>query len=184
MGIFGRAMQQAQNAERGKQLAGSNDKSDKQLNGISVLLDNEAMKWASVGDEYHTAQHVDDHVVALINVLEKHGYQIKTSRENNPSDRGVMSRLYDARVRLFIELVRVASDAGMECGWSRKHNDGELCFGGGWVIGWVAMPNGKQARYHMEDTRPLPPMLEKEIGSPWNGKEETLDALLSLAAHD
>jgi len=89
------------------------------------------------------------------------------------------AELYDHRIMLFLALMRMAADAGMDCGWSRKHDDGELCFGGGWVIGWITVPSGKQARYHMEDTRPLPPALEKETGSPWNGKEETIEALLS-----
>ena len=182
MGTFGRAMQQAQNQERGRQWAGSNDKGNKQLNGIAVLLDNESPKWGIVGDEYHTASQVDDHVVALIKVLEKHGHHVKKSRENNPNDSGVMRRLYDSRVRLFIEILSLAAEAGMECGWSRKHSDGELCFGGSWVIGWVTLPNGKQVRYHMEDTRTLPPMLEKETGSTWNGKEETLAALDDLCS--
>ena len=110
---------------------------------------------------------------------------IPSSELQNMSDGyHTFKELYDHRIMLFLALMRMAADAGLECGWSRKHSDGELCFGGGWVIGWVAMPNGKQARYHMEDTRPLPPMLEKPLGLPWNGKEETLDALLSLATHD
>lgn len=92
------------------------------------------------------------------------------------------AELYDHRIMLFLALMRMAADAGLECGWSRKHDDGELCFGGGWVIGWVTLPNGKQVRYHMEDTRPLPPMLEKDLGSSWNGKEETLEALADLSS--
>ena len=90
------------------------------------------------------------------------------------------NELYDHRIMLFLALMKAASDAGLECGWSRRHDDGELCFGGGWVIGWITTPAGLQARYHMEDSRPLPPSLERPLGSPWNGQEETLTALAEL----
>ena len=50
------------------------------------------------------------------------------------------SELYDHRIMLFLALMKAASDAGLECGWSRRHDDGELCFGGGWVIGWINCP--------------------------------------------
>ena len=103
---------------------------------------------------------------------------IPSSELQNMSDGyHTFAELYDHRIMLFLALMRLAADAGMECGWSRKHSDGALCFGGDWVIGWVTLPSGKQVRYHMEDTRPLPPDLEKEIGSQWNGKEETIEAL-------
>lgn len=90
-------------------------------------------------------------------------------------------QLYDHRISLFLALMTMASKAGMECGWSRNHDDGKPCFGGGWVIAWITAPSGKQARYHMEDSRPLNPALEKEIGSAWNGNEETLSALAELS---
>ena len=89
--------------------------------------------------------------------------------------------LYNHRIHNFLAVMGMASASGLECGWSRKHDDGESCFGGGWVIAWVTAPSGLQARYHMEDTRPLPPSLEREIGAPWNGQEETLEALAELA---
>lgn len=89
--------------------------------------------------------------------------------------------LYDHRISLFIALMSMASARGLDCGWSRNHSDGLPCFGGGWVIGWITTPSGRQARYHMEDSRPLLPGLERPVGSPWNGIEETLDALAELA---
>jgi hypothetical protein len=92
------------------------------------------------------------------------------------------AELYDHRIMLFLAMMNMANSAGLECGWSKRHDDGELCFGGGWVIGWITAQNGKQVRYHMEDTRPLPPLLEKAIAPKWNGVEETLDALGFLAS--
>lgn len=89
--------------------------------------------------------------------------------------------LYDHRIMLFIALMRMASEAGLECGWSRNHDDGQPCFGGGWAIGWITAPSGKQARYHMELARPLPAHLERATGSSWNGKEETIEALAELS---
>ena len=89
--------------------------------------------------------------------------------------------LYEHRINNFLALIHLAHLAGMDCGWSRRHDDGELCFGGGWVIAWITTPSGLQARYHMEDNRPLPAELEQRLGSPWNGREETIDALAELA---
>ena len=90
--------------------------------------------------------------------------------------------LYDHRILAFMAAMKLAHNAAMDCGWSKKHDDGELCFGGGWVVAWITAPSGLQARYHMEETRPLPLSLERPLGSPWNGKEETLEALAEIAS--
>ena len=89
--------------------------------------------------------------------------------------------LYDHRILNFIALMNIADKQGLKCGWSDRHDDGELCFGGGWVIAWIVAPSGKQARYHMEANRPLPTRLKKDVGLKWNGNEETLETLQELA---
>jgi hypothetical protein len=90
-------------------------------------------------------------------------------------------QLYDHRVTLMGALMSVVhGQPGFDVGWSLRHDDGELCFGGGWLIAWIHLPNGKQIRYHMADSVPLPKMLEKEVGSEWNGVEETLEGLKEL----
>lgn len=121
-------------------------------------------------DDYHTAAEVNAAVKAIAAAL-----GVKTVKGSF-----TLTDVYDSRAKGFIALMEKAHQAGLEVGWSKKHDDGELCFGGGWVISWIVAHSGKQARYHMEDTRNLPPELEREIGSPWNGEEETLDALKEL----
>jgi hypothetical protein len=86
------------------------------------------------------------------------------------------TELYDHR----ISAMAMAEKIGLEVGSSRKHDDGNLCFGGGWVIAWITAPSGKQARYHMEEFRPLRPDLERPLGSPWNGKLATLQEIAGL----
>ena len=91
------------------------------------------------------------------------------------------NELYAHRIANFLALMAMADRTGLDVGWSRNHADGNPCFGGGWVIAWITAPSGKQARYHMEDTRSLQLHLEQPLGSPWNEKEETIDALREIA---
>jgi hypothetical protein len=88
--------------------------------------------------------------------------------------------LYSHRIKLFLSLMNLAHLRAWDCGWSKRHDDGELCFGGGWCIGWIIAPSGLQIRYHFEDWRNAQKHLECEIGLPWNGVDETLDALDEL----
>lgn len=121
-------------------------------------------------DDYHSAEELNNHNTAIAGAL-----GVKTEAGGY-----LLDELYTSRITGFIELMMKASESGLETGWSKKHDDGEPCFGGGWIISWITAPSGKQARYHMEDTRNLPLELEREVGSPWNGQEETLDALKEL----
>jgi hypothetical protein len=91
------------------------------------------------------------------------------------------NELYEHRHHLFVLVLNAANYRGLECGWSNRHSDGELCFGGGWNIAWIVDPNsGKEARYHLPVTIELDKSLEKEIGRPWNGKSETIEALKNI----
>lgn len=88
--------------------------------------------------------------------------------------------LYAHRMLLFLALMRSAEKEGLQCGWSRRHSDGELCFGGGWVIAWIVTPKGKEIRYHIEDWLFLPKNLEIETGREWNGIDESMEGLYEL----
>ncbi len=121
-------------------------------------------------DGYHTAPELNKHNAAIAAAL---GVKAQEGAYS-------MSELYESRITGFIELMNQATQKGLKAGWSKRHDDGELCFHGGWVITWIIAPSGKQARYHMEDTRPLPPELEVELGLTWNGEDETLEALKEL----
>ena len=138
--------------------------------------DNDA--WRELRDDYHSAEDVLLHISALFNALKKFNY---TSLDLPVElDNSSMENLYKCRVSLFLTLMGESHMHKMDCGWSRKHSDGDLCFGGGWCVGWITTPSGRQARYHFEDNKNLPRAMEKDKGSAWNGKEETLDALAEL----
>lgn len=93
------------------------------------------------------------------------------------------NELYEHRHHLFLLVLDAARNRGLDCGWSKRHSDGELCFGGGWNIAWIVdYESGKEARYHLPDTISLDKSLEKEYGRPWNGKNETIEALKNILA--
>jgi hypothetical protein len=51
------------------------------------------------------------------------------------------------------------------------------------VIAWIVAPDGKEVRYHLPETAIslLPTGAEHPVAPPWDGKEETLEALEALA---
>ena len=108
---------------------------------------------------------------------------IKAKDVKNVSDGfHTFDELYKHRVALFIILIKIAHEKGWECGFSKNHlkydvmltykqgdelniDDYEACFGGGWLIGWIVLPNGDQVRYHFSEDQAekLPATLEKEL---------------------
>lgn len=96
--------------------------------------------------------------------------------------------LYEHRVALFCALVSAISSIDAEkgaldrAGWSRCHDDGEPCFGGGWLIAWISTDDG-EIRYHLPESVAefLPAELEEARGTPWNGREETLASLRAIS---
>jgi hypothetical protein len=65
------------------------------------------------------------------------------------------SELYDHRITLFIALCRISKDRGPSGWWSqvwrsKRHSDGELCFGTGsqFVLG-IGKADGTQITYHI-----------------------------------
>lgn len=89
--------------------------------------------------------------------------------------------LYLHRHSLFLIVFTMAAKRGLECGWSNRHSDGELCFGGGWNIVWIVNHFTKtEVRYHLPDSIELDIKLKKDLGRVWNGKTETLAALNDL----
>lgn len=88
------------------------------------------------------------------------------------------SGLYYQRMVLFAALVKAYKDKAWK---SHRHEDGELCFGGGWFIVGIDTPDGSYT-YHYEDKdwdrfdcQELP------TGKKWDGHTETdVTRLLSL----
>lgn len=87
-------------------------------------------------------------------------------------------QLYYQRMMLFATIVR----QNREKAWkSLRHEDGELCFGGGWFIVGIDTPEGSYT-YHYEDNYwSLFDCAELERGKHWDGHtEKDVTRLLSL----
>lgn len=87
-------------------------------------------------------------------------------------------QLYYQRMMLFATIVKQNKDRAWK---SLRHEDGELCFGGGWFIVGVDTPEGSYT-YHYEDNYySLFDCEELECGKRWDGHtEKDVTRLLSL----
>lgn len=87
-------------------------------------------------------------------------------------------QLYYQRMILFAALVKQNRDKAWK---SLRHEDGELCFGGGWFIVGIDTPKGSYT-YHYEDAYfSLFDCEELERGKAWDGHtEKDVVRLLSL----
>jgi len=87
-------------------------------------------------------------------------------------------QLYYQRMMLFAAIVKQNKDKAWK---SLRHEDGELCFGGGWFIVGVDTPEGSYT-YHYEDNYySLFDCKELERGKHWDGHtEKDVTRLLSL----
>ena len=87
-------------------------------------------------------------------------------------------QLYYQRMMLFAAIVRQNKDKAWK---SLRHEDGELCFGGGWFIVGVDTPEGSYT-YHYEDNYfSLFDCEELAYGKHWDGHtEKDVTRLLSL----
>ena len=86
--------------------------------------------------------------------------------------------LYYQRMVLFAALVKQNKDSAWK---SHRHEDGELCFGGGWFIVGIDTPEGNYT-YHYEDKDwDLFDCEELPVGKHWDGHtEDDVTRLLSL----
>lgn len=86
--------------------------------------------------------------------------------------------LYYQRMVLFAALVKAHKDRAWK---SLRHEDGELCFGGGWFIVGIDTPEGSYT-YHYEDKDwGLFDCVELPVAKHWDGHtEEDVTRLLSL----
>ena len=87
-------------------------------------------------------------------------------------------QLYYQRMMLFATIVKQNKDKAWK---SLRHEDGELCFGGGWFIVGIDTPEGSYT-YHYEDNYfSLFDCEELECGKHWDGHtEKDVMRLLSL----
>ena len=87
--------------------------------------------------------------------------------------------LYEQRMILFAALVKAYKDRA----WmSLRHEDGELCFGGGWFVVGIDTPKGSYT-YHYEDKyRSLFDCIELPRARHWDGhtEKDAMERLMSL----
>jgi len=102
-----------------------------------------------------------------------------------PSDIGnycdgfhTFNQLYHQRTMLFATIVNQNKDRAWK---THRHEDGELCFGGGWFLVTVDTPQGAYG-YHCEDKYwDLFDCEELKVAKHWDGYTEgNVDRLLSL----
>ena len=87
-------------------------------------------------------------------------------------------QLYYQRMILFAAIVRQNKDKTWK---SLRHEDGELCFGGGWFIVGIDTPEGSYTYHYENNYYSLFDCEELERGKHWDGHtEKDVTRLLSL----
>lgn len=88
--------------------------------------------------------------------------------------------LYYQRMILFAALVKQNRDRAWK---SYRHEDGELCFGGGWFIVGIDTPEGSYTYHYENKDFELFDCEELPVGKHWDGHTEAdVTRLLSLPA--
>jgi hypothetical protein len=86
--------------------------------------------------------------------------------------------LYYQRMILFAAIVKQNKDKAWK---SLRHEDGELCFGGGWFIVGIDTPEGSYTYHYSKEYWNMFDCKELECGKEWDGHtEEDVTRLLSL----
>lgn len=86
--------------------------------------------------------------------------------------------LYAQRCVLFASLVKAHKDKAWK---SRRHEDGELCFGGGWFIVGIDTPEGSYTYHYADKEWDMFDCEELERGKRWDGHtDHDVTRLLSL----
>ena len=69
---------------------------------------------------------------------------------------------------------------------SKKHSDGELCFGGGWFIVMATLPTGQISNHYKMKDWDLFECEERELADKWDGHtaQDVLKRLQSLKRED
>ena len=90
--------------------------------------------------------------------------------------------LYRQRLILTAALVKAHKDVAWK---SWRHEDGQLCFGGGWFIVGFDTPDGGYTYHYEEKDWGLFDCVELPIGKHWDGHtDEDVERLLSVPSAD
>jgi len=88
------------------------------------------------------------------------------------------NELYYQRLILFAALVKAYKDRSWK---SYRHEDGELCFGGGWFIVGIDTPEGSYTYHYKNSDFDLFDCQELPVAKHWDGHtEKDVMRLLSL----
>ena len=79
------------------------------------------------------------------------------------------NELYEYRTLYHAHAARAWMLDGVEVTKSRRHADGELCFGGGWFIVTAQLPTGQVTNHYPERDWPLFDVPEVERPTEWDG---------------
>lgn len=86
--------------------------------------------------------------------------------------------LYYQRMMLFAALVKLNKERSWK---SKRHSDGELCFGGGWFVVGIDTPEGSYTYHYEEKYYDMFDCKELPTGKEWDGHtEKDVTRLLSL----
>ena len=86
--------------------------------------------------------------------------------------------LYEQRMILFAALVKTYKDKAWK---SYRHEDGELCFGGGWFVVGIDTPEGSYTYHYENKDWDVFDCVELERSKHWDGHtEKDVTRLLSL----
>ena len=77
--------------------------------------------------------------------------------------------LYEQRMILFAALVKAYKDKAWK---SHRHEDGELCFGGGWFIVGIDTPKGSYTYHYGDKYWDMFDCVELPVGKHWDGHTE------------
>lgn len=90
--------------------------------------------------------------------------------------------LYRQRLILTAALVKAHKDVAWK---SWRHEDGQLCFGGGWFIVGFDTPDGGYTYHYEEKDWGLFDCVELPVGKHWDGHtDEDVERVLSIPAAD
>lgn len=88
------------------------------------------------------------------------------------------NQLYYQRMMLFAAIVKQNKDKAWK---SLRHENGELCFGGGWFIVGIDTPQGSYTYHYKDNFFSLFDCVELKRGKQWDGHtEKDVTRLLSL----
>jgi len=125
---------------------------------------------------YH---HVDDVIAAIAGQPTVDAVEVPETGVGDISDGyHTFNQLYYQRMVLFAALVKANKDRAWK---SYRHEDGELCFGGGWFIVGIDTPEGSYTYHYENKDFDLFDCVELPAGKHWDGHtEKDVVRLLSL----